>query len=53
MDFRHDVADVWVPHENENKKRVFIKLILSEGLKNSAVKYLESQGVTADSVYPE
>lgn len=53
MDFRHDLADVWAPHENENKKRVFIKLILSEDLKNSAVKYLESQGVTEDFVYPE
>ncbi len=51
MDFRHDLADIWAPHENE--KRVFIKLILSEDLKNSAVKYLESQGATEDFAYPE
>ena len=53
MDFRYDLADVWATYEDKNKKRVFIKLILSENLKNSAVKYLESQGVTEDSVYPE
>ena len=53
MDFRDDLADVWASYENKNKKRVFIKLILNEDLKNSAVKYLESQGVKEDSVYPE
>ena len=53
MDFRYDVADIWASYENQNDKRVFIKLILNEDLKNSAVKYLESQGVTEDSVYPE
>jgi len=53
MDFRYDLADVWASYENKNGKRVFIKLILKDELKNSAVKYLESQGVTEDSVYPE
>ena len=53
MDFRYDLADVWASYESKNRKRVFIKLILSEYLKNSAGKYLESQGVTEDSVYPE
>ncbi len=53
MDFRYDVADIWASYENQNNKRVFIKLILNEELKNSAVKYLESQGVTEDLVYPE
>ena len=53
MDFRYDLADIWARYENENKKRVFIKLILNEDLKNSAAKYLESQGVKEDSVYPE
>jgi hypothetical protein len=53
MDFSYDVADIWANYENQNNKRVFIKLILNEDLKNSAVKYLESQGVTEDLVYPE
>ena len=53
MDFRYDLADIWARYENKNKKRVFIKLILNEDLKDSAVKYLESQGVKEDSVYPE
>ena len=53
MDFRYDVADIWASYENQNDRRVFIKLILNEELKNSAVKYLESRGVTEDVVYPE
>jgi hypothetical protein len=53
MDFRYDLADVWASYENQNDKRVFIKLILSDDLKISAVKYLESNGVTEDLVYPE
>ena len=53
MDFRYDLADVWTSYENKNKKRVFIKLILREDLKSGAVKHLESQGVTEDSVYPK
>lgn len=53
MDFRYDLADVWASYEDKNKKRVFIKLILREDLKNSAVKYLESQCIREDLVYPE
>ena len=53
MDFRYDLPDVWASYENKNKKRVFIKLILSENLKDHAAKYLESKCVTEDSVYPE
>lgn len=53
MDFRYDVADIWADYEDRNNKRVFIKLILNEDLKNSAAKYLESQGITEDFVYPE
>ena len=53
MDFRFDLADVWASYENQNDKRVFIKLILSDELKIGAVKYLDSNGVTEDLVYPE
>jgi len=34
-------------------KRVFIKLILNEDLKNSAAEYLESNGVIEEFVYPK
>ncbi|MFH1351462.1 MAG: hypothetical protein ABII26_11095 [Pseudomonadota bacterium] len=53
MDYRYDVADVWSSYEEQNKKRVFIKLILNEGLKTKAAKYLESIKVTENVVYPE
>ena len=53
MDFRYDVAEVWAPYENEKKKKVFIKLILNEELKDTAANYLEAKGVTEQFVYPE
>ena len=53
MDYRYDVADVWSGFENEMNKRVFIKLILNENLKQYASKYLDSKNVTEDFVYPE
>ncbi len=53
MDFRYDLAEVWASYEEEEKKRVFIKLILSEELKSSAMSYLESQDITENFVYPE
>ena len=53
MDFRYDVADVWAGYESKNNKRVFIKLILNEDLKNSAAEYLESNGFSEEFVYPE
>lgn len=53
MDFRYDVADIWAAYENQNNKRVFIKLILNENLKNSSAEYLEKRGVNEEFVYPE
>lgn len=53
MDYRYDVADVWAGFENHNKKKVFIKLILNEDLKNEAALYLETKNVTESYVYPE
>ena len=53
MDYRYDVADIWVNYENRNDKRVFIKLILNEDLKSKAAEYLESKGVEEKFVYPE
>ena len=53
MDFRYDIADIWASYENYNNKRVFIKLILNEDFKQDAARYLESQNITEDTVYPE
>jgi len=53
MDFRYDLTNVWADYEKENKKKVFIKLILNKNLKCDAGKYLLSQGVDENSVYPE
>ncbi|MDY6990692.1 MAG: hypothetical protein SWQ30_21840 [Thermodesulfobacteriota bacterium] len=53
MDYRYDVADIWAGYENQNRKQVFVKLILNEELKETAAKYVESQGVTENIVYPE
>lgn len=53
MDFRYDLADVWASYENQNDKRVFIRLILSDDLKINAAKYLETKGVNEDFVYPK
>ena len=53
MDFRYDVADIWAGYEKQYSKRVFIKLTLNENLKESAAKYLDTEGVTDDHVYPE
>lgn len=53
MDFRYDLADIWAPYEGEEQKRVFIKLIIDENLKNEAAKYLESKDVVERFVYPE
>jgi len=53
MDYRYDVADVWSGFEHQNNKRIFIKLILNEGLKHDAAEYLQSMNVNEDIVYPE
>ena len=53
MDFRYDVADVWANMEPQRKKRIFVKLIIHEGIKEALAQYLESKGVSEDNVYPE
>ena len=52
MDFRYDLADVWANYEEQNQKKVFIKLVLNEDLKKEAAKYLESNKVSETFVYP-
>ena len=53
MDFRCDLAEVWCSVEAESKRKVFIKLILSESVIRDSVKYLQQKGVTENFVYPE
>jgi len=53
MDYRYDVAEVWAGFENQHRKKVFIKLILNEDLKNEAARYLENISITESYVYPE
>jgi hypothetical protein len=53
MDFRYDLAEVWAGYEEKNEKRIYIKLILRADIKKGAAKYLESQNVIENSVYPE
>ena len=52
-DFRYDVADVWVIVERQRKKRIFVKLIIREDIKDALAQYLESKGVSEDNVYAE
>ncbi len=52
MDFRYDLADHWASYEEQNKKRVFIKLVIDEILKEEAAKYLESNNISEKFVYP-
>lgn len=53
MDYRYDLADLWVAYENEQKKKLFITLIMLNKLKSTAAKYLAKAGVTEGLVYPE
>jgi hypothetical protein len=53
MDFRYDLADIWASYENKNQKRVFITLIITENIKKDVAKYLESNGITEQKVYPD
>lgn len=53
MDYRYDVADIWAGYETQHNKRVFIKLIIKEDIKEAAAKYLEKNNVTEDHVYPK
>lgn len=53
MDFRYDVADVWVTVERQRKKRIFVKLIILEDIKDALAQYLEKKGFSEDNLYPD
>lgn len=53
MDFRYDIADIWVSYENQNNKIVSITLIITENIKKSVANHLESIYFTENTVYPE
>ena len=53
MDYRFDIADSWGAYENEQKKSIFIKLIMPKNLKEASARYLTDAGVTEALVYPE
>jgi len=52
MDFRYDLADVWASYESQGNERAFVKMRILRHLKQGLAKYLESQNVTEDHVYP-
>lgn len=52
MDFRYDIADIWASYEIQKKKKVFITLLLTENLKRESARYLESNGITEEVIYP-
>jgi hypothetical protein len=52
MDFRYDLADIWATYEN-NKRKVFVKIIINENIKRRIADYLESNNISEDKVYPE
>lgn len=56
MDFRYDLADIWVSHEQQfNKKRVVVNLILPDGTKKECEDYLSSQSppITREYLFPD
>ncbi|HAW52990.1 MAG TPA: hypothetical protein DCX54_11785 [Flavobacteriales bacterium] len=52
MDFRYDLADIWADYEMRKKNKVFTKFHISHTVKHELAKYLESEGVTEEFVYP-
>lgn len=53
MDYRYDLADIWAAHENEQKKRLFITVIITENLKKDSARFLEKNGFSETLVYPK
>lgn len=53
MDFRYDLADIWVTMERQRNNRIFIKLITPLDTQNEFANYLETRGISEDHVYPE
>jgi len=56
MDFRYDLADIWVPHEKQfNRERVVVNLILPDGTQKECEEYLNNQSppITHDYLFPD
>ena len=56
MDFRYDLANIWVPHEKQfNSERAVVKLILPDGTQKECEEYLNSQSppITHDYLFPD
>lgn len=53
MDYRYDLADIWSNIEEKDAKRIFIKLILDKDLKLQADRYLKSNKITEEFIYPD
>ncbi len=56
MDFRYDLADIWVSNEqNFNMKRVVINLILPDGTQKECDEYLNNQSppITRKYLFPD
>jgi len=53
MDYRYDLAELWAAHERQEKKQLFVAVIMTENLKADCARYLDKNGVTEGVVYPE
>lgn len=52
MDFRYDLADVWYSYDKDKNETAFIKFDIQDAIKHELAKYLESNGVSEERVYP-
>ncbi len=53
MDYSKDLAEHWCAYERDNKKKVFIKLIIKNEIKQEIAEYLEKHGINEKFIYPE
>ncbi len=54
MDYRYDLADIWIAQENQlDNRRIFIKLILPNNSFDECSDYLRSNGITQETVFPD
>lgn len=53
MDFRYDIVHVWASYEKQKSTKIFVGLIMTNGIKKECAKHLETNKVTEEIVYPE
>jgi len=51
MDYRYDLAEIWLSYEKKHNKRISITLVINESIKKDVARYLISKGITEDKVY--